>query len=141
MGYLPHVEHIPRNDTVASWRGALLKHATSESVGDLFVSEICLREGRGLPRVIISDHDALFTANFWRTMFKRFGTKLNFTHGARSQHSNGLAERTVAVVEEILRTRVNYRQDDWEESIDSIHSLRIEYDGEEDAARQMPDGS
>ena len=39
---------------------------------------------------------------------------LNFTHGARSQHSNGLAERMVAVVEEILRTRINYKQDDWE---------------------------
>ena len=35
---------------------------------------------------------------------------LNFTHGARSQHSNGLAERMVAVVEEILRTRINYKQ-------------------------------
>ena len=99
---------------------ALSKHATSENVGDLFVNEICMREGRGLPRVIISDHDALFTANFWRTMFKRFGTKLNFTHGARSQHSNGLAERTVAIVEEILRTRVNYRQDDWEDLIPFI---------------------
>ena len=60
-----------------------------------FSIEICLREGRGLPRVIVSDNDKLFTANFWRTLFQRFGTKLNFTYGARSQHSNGLAERTV----------------------------------------------
>lgn len=66
-----------------------------------------MREGRGLPSVIISDNDKLFTAEFWKTLFKRFGTKLNFTHGARSQHSNGLAERMVAVVEEILRTVMN----------------------------------
>lgn len=70
--------------------------------------------------MIFSDNDKLFTANFWRTLFQRFGTKLNFTYGARSQHSNGLAERTVAIVEEILRTRVNYRQDDWEDIIPYI---------------------
>ena len=51
------------------------------------------------------------------------GTKLKFTHGARSQHSNGLAERMVAVVEEILRTRVNYRQDDWEVPTDNVSSM------------------
>ena len=99
---------------------ACSKHATSEDIGDLFVTEMCMREGRGIPRVIISDNDKLFTANFWRQLFRRMGTKLKFTHGARSQHSNGLAERMVAVVEEILRTRVNYRQDDWESLIPEI---------------------
>ena len=99
---------------------ATSKYATSEDVGNLIVDELFMREGRGIPSVIISDNDKLFTANFWRTIFARFGTKLNFTHGARSQHSNGLAERMVAVVEEILRTRINYKQDDWEELIPAL---------------------
>jgi|EP01047_Picozoa_sp_COSAG01_P045281 hypothetical protein len=34
---------------------------------------------------------------------------------SRTQSTNGLAERYVAVVEEILRTCVNYKQTDWEE--------------------------
>ena len=91
---------------------ATSKYATSEDVGNLLVDELCMRGGRGLPTVILSDNDKLFTANFWRTIFERFGTKLNFTYGARSQHSNGLAERMVAIVEEILRTRINYKQTD-----------------------------
>ena len=62
---------------------ACSKHATSEDIGDLFVTEMCMREGRGIPRVIISDNDKLFTANFWRQLFRRMGTKLKFTHGAR----------------------------------------------------------
>ena len=34
---------------------------------------------------------------------------------ARTQPSNGLAERVIAVVEEILRCFVSYSQDDWED--------------------------
>ena len=39
---------------------------------------------------------------------------------ARTQSTNGLAERYVALVEEILRTCVNYKQTDWEEMIPHI---------------------
>jgi hypothetical protein len=93
---------------------AVSKHMTSEECADMFVENICYREGRGLPLSIVSDNDKLFTANYWRTVFKRFGTTLHMAT-ARTQSSNGLAERYVAVVEEILRTRVNYLQNDWEE--------------------------
>ena len=74
---------------------AISKYATSEEIAKITVDELFMREGRGIPSVIISDHDKLFTANFWRTIFKRFGTMLNFTHGARSQHSNGLANANI----------------------------------------------
>ena len=30
----------------------------------------------GLPKVIISDHDAKFTSRFWKTLFTHLGTKL-----------------------------------------------------------------
>ena len=64
---------------------------------------------------------------------------LNFTHGARSQHSNGLAERMVAVVEEILRTRINYKQDDWES--DSGVAVRAQYYDKGDLAREISYGN
>ena len=98
---------------------AVSKHMTSAQCAELFVDNICYREGRGLPLSIVSDNDKLFTANYWQTVFKRFGTKLHMAT-ARTQSSNGLAERYVAVVEEILRTRVNYLQDDWEQLLSVI---------------------
>eukprot|EP01047_Picozoa_sp_COSAG01_P115147 COSAG01_NODE_43797_length_426_cov_0.642202_1_plen_89_part_10 len=39
---------------------------------------------------------------------------------ARAQQTNGLAERTIAVVEECLRSRVNYAQDNWVELANSV---------------------
>jgi len=89
---------------------------TSEGLAEKFVKELMLKEGRGLPLSLVSDNDTLFKANFWQSIFKHFGTKLCFAT-PRTQSTNGLAERYVAVVEEILRTRINYEQDDWEELI------------------------
>ena len=37
-----------------------------------------------------------------------------------AQQTNGLAERTIAVVEECLRSRVNYAQDNWVELANSV---------------------
>ena len=92
------------------------KHMTAPEMATLFVNSICYKHGRGVPLSVISDNDKLFTANFFRTLFERFGTKWNFST-ARSQSTDGQAERYVAVVEEILRTRINYEQDDWEEML------------------------
>ena len=89
---------------------------TSAQLAEKFVNEVLLKGGRGIPLSLVSDNDTLFTAKYWETMFKHFGTKLCFST-ARTQSTNGLAERYVAVVEEILRTRINYSQDDWEELI------------------------
>ena len=33
----------------------------------------------GVPKIIISDKDAKFTAAFWRSFFGGMGTKLNFS--------------------------------------------------------------
>ena len=52
-------------------------------------------------------------------MFERFGTKWLFST-ARSQSTDGKAERYIAVVEEILRTRINYKQTDWEVLLSAI---------------------
>ena len=33
----------------------------------------------GIPKEIVSDRDIKFTSNFWRGLFKGFGTNLNFS--------------------------------------------------------------
>ena len=101
------------------WLEALKVSCTSEQFADLFVNRVVLSGGRGIPQSIVSDNDTLITANFWSQLFKRFGTLMKLS-SARTQSTNGLAERYVAVVEEILRTCVNYDQTDWEEMIPHI---------------------
>jgi hypothetical protein len=46
------------------------------------ISEIYMREvGKlhGVPKIIVSDSDPKFTSNFWKGIFKVFGTNLNFS--------------------------------------------------------------
>ena len=40
---------------------AISKYASSEDIANITVDELFMREGRGIPSVIISDHDKLFT--------------------------------------------------------------------------------
>ena len=87
---------------------AISKHCTAPEMAQLFVDEICYKAGRGVPLSVISDNDKLFTANFFKALFERFGTKWHFST-ARTQSTDGKAERYIAVVEEILRTRINYK--------------------------------
>ena len=61
---------------------------------------------------IVADHDPLFTSKLFRTWADRLGIHLSIA-SARSQQTNGLAERTIATVEEILRTRIDLRQLTW----------------------------
>ena len=92
-------------------------------MAQLFVDEICYKAGRGIPLSVISDNDKLFTAQFFKSMFERFGTKWLFST-ARSQSTDGKAERYIAVVEEISRTTINYKQTDWEELL-SAENLKL----------------
>ena len=55
---------------------------------------------------------SLFTSKYLRTWADRFGINLSIA-SARSQQTNGLAERTIATIEEILRTRIDLRQLTW----------------------------
>ena len=42
----------------------------------------------GLPRIIVLDRDVKFTGHFWRTMWKKLGTRMNFSSAYHPQ-SNG----------------------------------------------------
>ena len=55
------------------------KHTTTTEMAKLFVDEICYKAGRGIPLSVISDNDKLFTAQFFKSMFERFGTKWLFS--------------------------------------------------------------
>jgi hypothetical protein len=68
----------------------------------------------GLPTAIISDRDARFTSNFWRSLWSCLDTKLNMSTAFRPQ-TDGQTERVNRVLEEMLRNYVSYQQHDWNE--------------------------
>jgi DNA-binding transcriptional regulator WhiA len=50
---------------------------TTTNIAEIFMKEIARLYG--IPRTIVSDRDTKFTSNFWRGLFKGFGTILNFS--------------------------------------------------------------
>eukprot|EP01050_Picozoa_sp_SAG11_P005729 SAG11_NODE_414_length_9684_cov_7.947522_1_plen_2392_part_00 len=99
--------HSARVFMIPTW-----KRATGSVAAEQFHDEICSRAGRGVPREIISDRDVRFTKGFWNKWQTRLGVSLRFT-SARTQHSNGGAERAIAVIEEIVLSYINYEQNNW----------------------------
>jgi transposase InsO family protein len=55
-----------------------------------------------VPKEIVSDRYSKFTSNFWKQLFKGFGTNINFntTHHPKS---NGKTKRVNQVIEDMLR--------------------------------------
>jgi hypothetical protein len=50
---------------------------TTTNIAKNFMREIARLEGK--PKAIVSDKDTKFTSNFWRGLFKGFGTNMNFS--------------------------------------------------------------
>ena len=50
---------------------------TTTIIAAIFMKEIARLHG--IPRTIVLDKDMKFTSNFWRGLFKGFGTNLNFS--------------------------------------------------------------
>jgi hypothetical protein len=68
---------------------------------------------KGLSRVIVSDRDPRFTSHFWRTLFRRMGTRLSFSTAFHPE-TDGQTERANRVIEEMLRHYVFARHTNWD---------------------------
>ena len=87
------------------------KTSDATHVANLFFNEIVRLHG--LPKSIISDRDTIFTGHFWRTLWKKLGTKLNFSSSYHPQ-SNGQIEVVNRSLESLLRSLVGERTKQWE---------------------------
>ena len=70
----------------------------------------------GVPEVIVSDRDPLFTSNFTRSLCQLIGTKQAMSTAYHPQ-TDGQTERVNRVLEDMLRMYVAKSQDDWDEKL------------------------
>ena len=67
-----------------------------------------------IPKVIISDRDPKFTANFWRSLFKGLNATLNYSTSFHPQ-TDGQTEILNQVLKDLLRMYVKEQPSKWED--------------------------
>jgi hypothetical protein len=90
-------------------------------VVDIYMREVARLHG--IPKTIVSDGDPKFTSNFWRGLFKGFGTNMNFSTTYHLE-SDGKIERVNQVIEDMLRMYVMEKPSKWE---DYLHLVEFAY--------------
>ncbi len=83
---------------------------TAAELAPIFMAEIVRLHG--LPDTIVSDRDPKFTSQFWTETHRLLGIKLAKSTAFHPQ-SNGVSERMIRKVSQILRTVVRPDQLDW----------------------------
>ena len=87
---------------------------TLEEFYRLYIREIFRLHG--VPISIVSDRDPRFTAHFWKSFQKAMGTRLAMSTTFHLQ-KDGQSERTIQVLEDMLRACVLDHKGSWEEHL------------------------
>ena len=85
---------------------------TLERFCRLYIQEIVRLHG--VPVSIVSDRDPRFTTHFWKSFQKAMGTRLTMSTTFHPQ-TDGQSERTIQVLEDMLRSCVLDHKSSWEE--------------------------
>jgi hypothetical protein len=67
----------------------------------------------GLQKSIVSDRDSRFTSHFWQALMSLLNIQTKLSTSFHPQ-TDGQTERTNRTLEQMLRSYVNYRQNDWD---------------------------
>jgi len=121
------ITQLPRtrsgNDAIVVFVDKLTKMvhyaATTTTVSAPQLASIFMREVvrlHGVPESILSDRDPRFTSHFWRAFWAQLGTTLTMSTAYHPQ-TDGQTERANRTLEEMLRSRINFAQDDWDEHL------------------------
>ena len=124
MDFVTHFPRTPqRHDAVWVIVDRLTKSAhflavrmtfTLETFCRLYILEIVRLHG--VPVSIVSDRDPRFTVHFWKSFQKAIGTRLTMSTVFHPQ-TNGQSERTIQVLEDMLRACVLDHKGSWEEHL------------------------
>jgi len=84
----------------------------ASNIARLFFREMVLLHG--LPKTIVSDRDAKFLSNFWRTLWSRLGIKLSFSTSCHPQ-TDGRTEVVNRSLATLLRILLKGNHKSWDE--------------------------
>jgi hypothetical protein len=101
------------------------------NIVDVYMREIARLHG--IPKTIVSDRNPKFTSKFWKGLFNRFGTNLNFSTSYHLE-TDGQAERVNQVIEYMLRMYVMDKPSKWE---DYLHLVEFAYNNGYQASLKM----
>jgi hypothetical protein len=90
------------------------------------IAQIYMREiakMHGIPKTIVPDRDSKFTSNFWKGIFKEFGTNMNFSTTYHPE-LDGQTKRVNRVIEYMLIMHVMDNPSKWE---DCLHLVEFYY--------------
>jgi hypothetical protein len=93
------------------------REVTAKQVAQLVLREVVRLHG--VPESIISDRDPRFTSDFWKELWKQLGTELRMSTSYHPQ-SDGQSERTIRVLEDMLRAYVNRHRTNWDEYLTPV---------------------
>jgi len=86
------------------------KEANAEDIAMLFLSHVFSKHGT--PSDIVSDRGKHFVSRFWKSLMSLLDVKSNLST-AYHPETDGQTERVNQILEQYLRTYINYQQDDW----------------------------
>ncbi|OMO57530.1 reverse transcriptase [Corchorus capsularis] len=87
------------------------------NVANLFFKEIVRLHG--MPRTIVSDRDAKFLSDFWRTLWAKLGTKLLFSATCHPQ-TDGQTEVVNRTLSTLLRALIKKNLRTWEDCLPHV---------------------
>ena len=93
------------------------KSDDATNIADLFFREIVRLHG--VPNTIVSDRDAKFLSNFWKTLWAKLGTKLLFSTTCHPQ-TDGQTEVVNRTLSTMLRAILKQNIKMWEECLPHI---------------------
>lgn len=94
------VHYVPTTSTV-----------TAFELAEIFINYVI--RYHGVPKSILTDRDGRFTSRFWKALWKALGTTLLMSTSYHPQ-TDGQTERANRTLEDMLRSQVNFDQDDWD---------------------------
>ncbi|AEO55973.1 hypothetical protein MYCTH_2043746, partial [Thermothelomyces thermophilus ATCC 42464] len=83
---------------------------TAEQLADVIYRQVA--SVHAWPQEWITDRDTKFASKFWQALMQRLGVNSKLSTAYHPQ-TDGQTERLNQVVEQYLRSYVNYQQDDW----------------------------
>jgi hypothetical protein len=86
-------------------------------IANLFFNEVV--KLHGLPRRRVYDRDVRFTGHFWRTLWKKLGTKLKFSSAYHPQ-SDGQTEMVNRSLVNMLRSLVGENPKQWDKVLAQV---------------------